>query len=414
MTMTTRSVQRQLPKPREIRELLRFRPVQLRATPRRLAHSLTIDDLRKYARRTTPRAVFDYVDGAAEGEITVDRNTAAFSRATCFPEPLNDVSQPDLSSELFGRRIAMPLVFAPTGYTAMMHHLGEGAVARVAAQSNIPYSLSTVGTTSIEEVRNLSPSGELWFQLYVTNDHQLNAELVQRAADAGYGAILLTVDTSVAGSRLRDDRNGLTIPPTLSAKTFFDMSLHPNWWFNKLTLPTIEFANLRSLRERTSSSNVATSMFDPALNLKTLDWLRSVWPGKLLVKGILTVDAAREVIAHGADGVIISNHGGRQLDRTPATLDALGPIREALGAEPTVLLDGGIRNGQDILIARALGADAVMVGRPYLYGLMAGGEAGVAQAYEILRSQYQRALQLMGLSRTEDLAARHVAYTSQR
>lgn len=410
--MTTRSGTRQLPKPSEIRELVRFRPVQWRATSRRLSHSLTIDDLRKFARRTTPRAVFDYVDGAADGEITVDRNSGAFQRATCFPEPLHDVSHPDLSSELLGRRIAMPLVFAPTGYTAMMHHLGEGAVARVAAQADIPYSLSTVGTTSIEDVRQMSPSGELWFQLYVTNDRALNAELVARAAAAGYGALLLTVDTSVAGSRLRDNRNGLTIPPTLSAKTFLDMSMHPNWWFNKLTLPTIEFANLRGLRERTSSHGVASTLFDPGLNLKTLDWLRSAWPGKLLVKGVLTVDAAREVIAHGADGVIISNHGGRQLDRTPPTLDALAPIREALGADPTILLDGGVRNGQDILIARALGADAVMVGRAYLYGLMAGGEPGVQTAYEILRSQYQRALQLMGLSRTEDLTRRHVQYTS--
>ncbi|GAA5167516.1 alpha-hydroxy acid oxidase [Amycolatopsis dongchuanensis] len=397
---------RRLPRPAEVRELLRFRKVRLGPVERRLTRALTIEDLRRAGRRTTPRAVFDYVDGAADGEVTAARNIAAFEDTVFVPEGLNPVRDPDLSTVLFGREIAFPLVFSPTGYTRMMHHEGEIAVARVAARAGLPYSLSTVGTTNAGELRRAVPDGDHWFQLYLTNERRLNDELVRRARDAGFSTLLLTIDTAVAGRRLKDVRNGLTIPPTLTVRTVLDMARFPAWCFHKLTTPPIGFASLRSFPG--SSADVAAMMFDPGLSYDDLEWLRRVWPGKLLVKGILRPSDARRVVELGADGVVVSNHGGRQLDRTPSTLEVLPEVRDAVGTGPAVLLDGGVRSGQDILAAVALGADAAMVGRAYLYGLMAGGERGVERAVEILRSEYQRALQLLGLDATRKVSGRHV------
>lgn len=397
---------RRLPRPSELRRLVRFRRLQLDPVRRRLDRALTIDDLRRIGRRTTPRAVFEYVDGAADGELTATRNRAAFDSAVFLPEALNPVRAPDLSTTLLGRKIALPLVFAPTGYTRMMHHEGETAVARVAERSGIPYALSTVGTCTAEQVRQAAPAGDNWFQLYLTNDQSLNRKLVDSARDAGFSTMVLTIDTAVAGRRLKDVRNGLTIPPSLSLRTFTDMSRFPYWWFNKLTTPPLGFASLEDFAG--TSADVAQRMFDPGLNESDLEWLREVWPGKLLVKGILRPADAKRVIGLGADGVVVSNHGGRQLDRAPATLHALPEVRAAVGDDVTVLLDGGVRHGQDIAAAVALGADAVLAGRAYLYGLMAGGERGVARALEILRDEYQRTLQLLGLDATRKLSGSHV------
>jgi L-lactate dehydrogenase (cytochrome) len=398
---------RQLPKISEVRELLQFRAPVLDPVRRRLEGALTIEDLRKISRRTTPRAVFDYVDGAAEFEVTAERNLAAFRDVEFVPETLNSVADPDLSTELFGERIAFPLVFAPTGYTRMMHHEGESAVARVAERNNLPYSLSTVGTTTIEEVREAAPNGQNWFQLYLTNNVALNEEMVGRALDSGCKTVVLTVDTAVGGGRHKDTRNGLTIPPSLTVKTFLDMSRFPYWWFNKLTTAPINFALLRDYPG--TSADVAAMLFDPGLEYDDLAWLRKAWPHNLLVKGITNPeDAGRVVKDFGADGVVVSNHGGRQLDRTPATLDVLPAVREAVGSEATLLLDSGVRNGQDIVAAVARGANAVMIGRAYLYGLMAGGERGVERAVEILRTEYRRSLQLLGLRETRQISSRHV------
>jgi L-lactate dehydrogenase (cytochrome) len=372
---------------------------------------LTVRDLRKAAKRTTPRAIFDYVDGAADEEITAARNVAAYRRVTFQPDALTSVAHPDPRVELLGRRISMPLVFAPTGYTRMMHHHGESAVARVAQHVGIPYVLSTVGSTSIEDVRRAAPSGDLWFQLYLTADGSLNETLVLAAQDAGYSTLVLTVDTVVSGMRLRDVVNGLTIPPTLTAKTVFNMSRFPGWLFHKLTTPGITFATLGDAVEgNPTPGQVANLVFDPSLDLTSLDWLRQRWKGRLLVKGVTTSDSARKIMDRGADGVVVSNHGGRQLDRSAATLDVLPAIRAAVG-DATVLIDGGILHGQDIVAGRALGADAVMVGRAYLYGLMAGGEDGVLRTYEILAEEYLRCMQLLGVRRSEDLRATHVAFT---
>ena len=399
-------VDRQWPNVVEVRELLRFRRPELSPVKRRLARALTIDDLRRAARRTTPRAVFDYVDGAADAGITAGQNRQAFIDTVFVPEALHTVADPDLSTTLLGRRLAMPLVLAPTGYSRMMHHEGEAAAARVAQRNGLPYALSTVGTSTVEDVREAAPEGDNWFQLYLTNQRALNNELIDRALAAGCTTVVLTIDTAVGGNRLLDVRNGLTIPPTLTAKTFLDMSRFPSWWVNKLTTRPIDFASVRDFPG--SSADVAALLFDPGLNYEDLAWLRARWPHHLLVKGVLNPADARRVIELGADGVVVSNHGGRQLDRTPATLDALPAIREALGPKATVLLDSGVRTGQDIVAALALGADAVLVGRAYLYGLMAGGERGVQRAVEILQSEYRRSLQLLGLDATSKIKRHHV------
>jgi L-lactate dehydrogenase (cytochrome) len=339
--------------------------------------------------------------------VTARRNVAAFEDTVFLPESLNAVHHPDLSTILLGRTIAMPLVFAPTGYTRMMHHEGEAAVARVAQRSGLPYALSTVGTSTVEDVQQAAPEGDHWFQLYLTNNEALNNELVDRALAAGFTTVVLTIDTAVGGNRVKDVRNGLTIPPSLTVKTFLDMSRFPYWWVNKLTTAPIDFASVRDFPG--SSVDVARLLFDPGLNYEDLRWLRDKWPHHLLVKGILNPADARRVMELGADGVVVSNHGGRQLDRTPATLDVLPAVREAVGADATVLLDSGVRSGQDIVAALAFGADAVMVGRAYLYGLMAGGERGVERMVEILRTEYQRTLQLLGLDATSKIDRRHVS-----
>lgn len=399
---------RQLPKWSELRELLQFRTFEKDPVQRRLARAFTIADLREMAKRTTPKAVFNYTDGAAEEEITIARCRQAYRDIEFSPAVLRDVSDPDPSTELLGRTVDFPLILAPTGYTRMMHNDGEKAVARVAAQNNIPYTLSTVGTTTVEDLAESVPDGNNWFQLYVAKDRRNTEGLLDRVLSAGYKVLMVTVDTQVGGSRVRELRDGLTIPPTLSAKTFADMALHPSWWFDKLTTPPIEFASLRGFGG--NSAEVADQIFDPGLTFEDIAWLRKVWPHKLLVKGIQNVDDAERVVALGCDGVVLSNHGGRQLDRSPTILRILPQVRDRLGNEPTVLIDSGVMSGSDILAAVGLGADAAMVGRAYLYGLMAGGERGAAHAVKILRAQYVRSMQLLGVKSTAGVSRDHVSF----
>ncbi|KOG59448.1 MULTISPECIES: alpha-hydroxy acid oxidase [Streptomyces] len=402
-------VARQRPRWTELREVLRLRRPTLNPVERRLGAALSIDDLRRVAVRTTPRAVFDYVDGAADAEVTARRNRAAFAAVELVPEYLSPVDHPDLSTRVLGREISMPLIFAPTGYTRMMHHEGETAVARVAARHGLPYTLSTVGTSTVEDVAAAAPGGEHWFQLYLTRDERLNAELLDRARAAGFTTVVLTVDTPVAARHLKDIRNGLTIPPSLTLRTLCGMARYPSWALNKLTTAPITFASLSSMTSGAIDAvRVADVVFEPTLNYEHLAWLRANWPHRLLVKGILSPRDARRAVEAGVDGVIVSNHGGRQLDRTPATLTVLPEIREELGPDATVILDSGVRHGQDILTAVALGADAVMIGRAYLYGLMAGGERGVERAVTILREEYSRSLQLLGLNSSAAIARHHV------
>ena len=399
-------VQRRFPRPSELRPLLRPAPFVRDAAERRLRRAGSIADLRAIARRRTPRAVFDYTDGAADGELSLSRARAAYQRVEFNPTVLHDVSTVDTGRDILGKRSALPFAFAPTGFTRMMGHEGEPAVASVAQEVGIPYALSTLGTTTIEGVAAAAPSARKWFQLYIWRDRAPAKELIQRAAAAGYDTLILTVDTPVGGARLRDVRNGLTIPPALSLRTFLDGAMHPNWWFNLLTTEPLVFASLASTEG--TVAELINRVFDPALTMADVDWLRGAWDGKLVIKGIQSVADAKRVTEAGADGVILSNHGGRQLDRAPVPLELVEPTAQALGDRAEVLVDTGIMNGADVLAAVALGARAALVGRAYLYGLMAGGRKGVEKAVTILAGEIVRTLQLIGVNSVDELRPSHV------
>jgi L-lactate dehydrogenase (cytochrome) len=397
---------RRRPRLSELRELLKPRRLPLDPIERRLATAHTIGDLRRVARRHTPRAVFDYTDGAAEQELSLRRAREAFAAVEFRPNVLRDVSDVDLGVEVLGQRSERPFLFAPTGFTRMMQHEGERAVVRVAERTGIPYALSTMGTTSIEDVAAAAPGARRWFQLYVWKDRAASKDLVVRAKEQGYEAVLLTVDTPVGGARLRDIRNGLTIPPSLTLRTFAEGALHPTWWFNLLTTEPLTFASLT--RWEGTVAELLDEIFDATLSLDHLDWLRELWTGPLLVKGVLNAEDAAMVVEHGADGVILSNHGGRQLDRATPPLAVLPRVVDAIGDRAEVFLDTGILNGGDVVAAMAHGATATMVGRAYLYGLMAGGERGVQRAVDILTAEVRRTMRLLGVRSLAELTPAHV------
>jgi L-lactate dehydrogenase (cytochrome) len=392
---------RRLPRPRDIRPLLRLRRPVIDPIERRLRQAQTIGDLRRIAYRHTPRAVFDYTDGAADGELSLRRARQLFRDVEFVPSVLRDVSKLDASSLPLGRKSAQPFGFGPTGFTRLMHHDGETAVGTVAARRGIPYALSTMGTTSIEDLAAAVPSGRRWFQLYVWRDRAPAADLVARAAAAGYEALMLTVDTPVGGNRLRDARNGFTLPPTLSLRTLGDMAFHPRWWGNLLTTPPLTFASLTTWDG--TVNELIDALFDPSMTIDDLAWVRSIWAGPLIIKGIQSVADARLVVEAGADVVLLSNHGGRQLDRAPVPLRLLPEVVAEVGEQAEVWLDTGVMNGADVVACIALGADFVLVGRAYLYGLMAGGERGVDRAAEILSRELARTMRLLGATHISDL-----------
>lgn len=395
---------RRLPRWSEVKPLLRIRqPFGLHS---RVDDAASIGELRQVAKRRTPRAVFDYVDGAADSELSARRNTSAFARAEFLPRVLRDVSTVDPSTEILGRRAALPLVFGPTGFTRMMHHEGEIAVARVAERVGIPYTLATMGTTSPDDLAAAAPGARRWFQLYLWRDRAMSKEFVDRAAAAGFDVLVLTVDTPVSGVRLRDVRNGLTIPPALTLRTLAGMVRHPSWWLNVLTTAPLEFAALHSTEG--SLVDLGDRILDPTIGIADLEWLRSIWPGKLVVKGVQDPADARAVVGAGADAVVVSNHGGRQLDRAAIPLESLPGIREAIGDGAGVYLDGGIRSGSDIVAAVGLGADACLIGRAWLYGLMAGGERGVQRAVELLSEQITRTMALIGAASLREVDGHRV------
>jgi L-lactate dehydrogenase (cytochrome) len=398
--------ERQIPKWSDLKPLLRSKPIELNATKRRLNRALTITDLRSVARRRTPRAVFDYTDGAAEGELSLRRARALFDNLEFCPSVLRDVSVVDTTVSLLGRSSALPFCFAPTGFTRMMNHQGECAVVRVAERYAIPYVLSTLGTTSIEDVAAAAPDARRWFQLYVWKDRTACEELMTRAKAAGFEALMLTVDVPVAGMRLRDIRNGFSIPPSLTAKTVIDAATHPAWWINLLTTTPLSFASLRSW-DRTVAELI-DELFDPTMTVADLEWLRSFWDGPLIVKGIQTVGDARRMADAGADAIVLSNHGGRQLDRAPVPLRLVPDVVDAVGDRTEVWLDTGVMSGADIVASVALGAKTTLVGRAYLYGLMAGGERGVERAAEILSREIRRTMQLLGVRSLRELCPQHV------
>lgn len=392
---------RQLPRWSELRPLMRPQPVRLSPTRRRLERCQTIWDLRAAARRQAPRPVFDYTDGAAEAEISLRRARRLFRDLEFRPSVLHDVSKVDTTATMLGAESAFPFAFAPTGFTRLMHHEGECAVARVAQRRGIPYGLSTLGTTSIEDVAAAAPAGHKWFQLYVYRDRAAGADLAARAKAAGFDALLVAVDAPVSGARLKDKRNGFAIPPALTLKSMAGISMHPAWWMNLLTTEPLKFASFASW-DRTVGE-LMDYLLDPAMTIADLEWMRSIWPGPLVIKGIQTVQDARRVVDAGADAVVLSNHGGRQLDRTVAPVDLIVPVREAVGPEVPLLVDSGVRHGSDIAVALALGADGCAIGRAYLYGLMTGGEAGVDKALGMLAAQFRRTLQLLGVRSAREL-----------
>jgi L-lactate dehydrogenase (cytochrome) len=399
-------VTRRLPRPSELAPLLRPAPFVRDATARRLRRAASVADLRALARQRTPRAVFDYCDGAADGELSIRRAREAFARVEFRPSVLRDVSSVDTGRDILGERAALPFAFAPAGFTRMLHTEGERAVASVAEDIGVPYALSTMGNTTIEDLAAAAPGARLWFQLYLSRDRSFGKDLVQRAAAAGYDTLMLTVDTPAGGARLRDVRNGLSIPPALTLRTFVDGARHPHWWFDLLTTEPLTFSSLAA--GGSTPEEIIDRVFDPGLTLADVEWLRDTWPGKLLIKGVQNVDDALRVVDAGADGVILSNHGGRQLDRAPVPLELVEPTVQALGGRAAVLVDTGVTNGGDVLAAVALGATAVLVGRAYLYGLMAGGRAGVVKVAEILRADIVRTLQLLGVTSVDELGPQHV------
>ncbi|MBD3780164.1 MAG: alpha-hydroxy-acid oxidizing protein [Micrococcales bacterium] len=383
-----------------------MRPLELDPVARRLSRAYTVGDLRTVARARTPRSVFDYVDGAAEAEVSLRRARRVLRDVEFRPSVLRDVGDVDLSTTVLGRTAQAPFLYAPTGFTRMMQHEGERAVARSAARTGVPYTLSTMGTTSIEELADAAPDGRNWFGLYVWKDRGASTELMERARVAGYEALVITVDVPVGGARLRDNRNGFSIPPALSVKTVVDGALHPSWWLNFLTTEPLRFATLDSWQG--TIEELASHMFDPTVELADLAWVREHWDGPLVVKGVQTVADAERVVGAGADAVVLSNHGGRQLDRAPVPLTLVPETVQALGDRAEVYVDTGFSNGADIVAAVALGARAVMLGRAYLYGLMAGGERGVDRVGTILITEIARTLRLLGVRSLAELTPDHV------
>ncbi|GAA4530799.1 alpha-hydroxy acid oxidase [Nonomuraea ferruginea] len=368
-----------------------------------LAGAADVADVRRLARRRAPRVVFDYVDGAAEGELSTARAAEAFARVEFRPHVLRDVARVDTGTEILGRRVSMPVVLGPTGFTRMMHRAGERAVARAAARAGVPYTLSTMGTTSARDVAAAAPGGWNWFQLYVVRDRGRVREWLRQAREAGMDVLVVTVDVPVAGGRLRDVRNGMTMPPSLRWGGLAQAMTRPAWWFGFLTGEPLRFATVEGAPD--DLAGITNLMFDPAVTLRDLEWIRSEWGGRLLVKGVQRVDDAEELVAAGVDGLVVSNHGGRQLDRSPTPLELLPEVAAAVGDRTEVFLDGGVRSGADVAAAVALGARACLVGRAYLYGLMAGGEAGVDRVLAMLRGELVRTLALLGASGVDGLDA---------
>lgn len=360
----------------------------------KLLRAQTIDDLAQIAKKRTPKVVFDYVEGGAVDEIAYSRSRDAFTRIEFNTRVMRDVSKIDTSEKILGKTVDIPICFAPTGYTRLMHHVGEPAVANVAIKKNLIYALSTMGTTSPEELATAVPNSRRWFQLYIMKNRSDSLAIIKQAKDNGFEALVLTVDTPVPGLRYRDNRNGLTVPPKIRINTVFAIARKPIWWLNLFTTGKLEFAAFRGWDK--PLSELGGLIFDPSTTMKEISWLRSVWKGPIIVKGIQSVDDAKAVAKLGIQGIILSNHGGRQFDRGQVPLEILSDVVKAVGNKVEIYIDGGIMSGLDALGAIALGAKAVFIGRAYLYGAMANGEAGVEQVIEIMRREFENGMALSG------------------
>jgi L-lactate dehydrogenase (cytochrome) len=399
-------MKRRIIRPSELMSLMKFKKPQLNAKKRRLSGALTIYDLRDIAKRRTPKAAFDYTDGAAEAELSLARARHAFEDIEFHPSILRDVSTVDTATTILGGTSAMPFGIAPTGFTRLMQAEGEIAGAGAAGAAGIPFTLSTLGTASIEDVRAANPDGRNWFQLYVMREREISYGLVERAAAAGFDTLMFTVDTPVAGARLRDKRNGFSIPPQLTLGTIINALPRPWWWIDFLTTSPLEFASLSSTGG--TVGELLDSAMDPSINFDDLTTIRGMWPGKIVIKGVQNVEDSKKLANLGVDGILLSNHGGRQLDRAPIPFHLLPEVVREVGKDTDVMVDTGIMNGADIVASMALGAKFTLIGRAYLYGLMAGGRAGVDRAIEILSDQVVRTMKLLEVASIAELEPKHV------
>lgn len=399
-------IKRRFPNPVDLAQLMKFKSPTWNPTERRLKEAHTIYDLRDIAKRRTPTAPFDYTDGSADQEISIARARQAFEDVEFQPRVLRDVSDVDLTSMVLGKKVSMPFGIAPTGFTRMMNTEGEIAGCQAAEAAGIPFSLSTMGTRSIEEVAEAAPTGRNWFQLYMWKDREQSIALVDRAAAAGFDTLMLTVDVPAAGARLRDKRNGMTIPPALTLGTIINALPRPAWWMNFLTTDPLKFASLDSWNG--TVGELLDKMFDPTITFEDLKWIRSQWKGKLVVKGIQNIEDAKLAVKAGADAVVLSNHGGRQLDRAPIPFHLVPEAVKQIGKDAEVHVDTGIMHGQDIIASIAKGAKFTLVGRAYLYGLMSGGREGVDKMISILHSDMVRTMKLLGVRSLAELEPGHV------
>ena len=409
--MSQIKVKRRIPSPKDLAQLLKFRKVIFSPRKRRLSRALTIYDLRAIAKKRTPQAPFDYTDGGADTESSLTRARDAYEKLEFQPKILLNVKDVDLSVNMLGKKMSMPLGIAPTGFTRMMQTEGEYAGACAAQDAGIPFTLSTMGTRSIEDVAKAAPNGRNWFQLYMWKDRDRSMALVDRARAAGFDTLVLTVDVPVAGARLRDVRNGMTIPPSLTVKTILNAIPRPAWWINFLTTDPLKFASLDSWNG--TVAELLDSMFDPTVTYEDLKWIRSQWQGNLVVKGIQNVDDAVMSAEAGADAIILSNHGGRQLDRAPVPLHLLPEVVKAVGNKAEIHVDTAIMHGSDVVAALATGAKFTWIGRAYLYGLMAGGKPGVDKTLEIMRTQITRTMKLLGARTVAELNPDHVRFIAR-
>ncbi len=385
---------RQFPDLPHFASLIEWKLPTLFRTRAKIARAITIDDLAKIAKRKVPKVVFDYVEGSALDEVSYSRSRQVFNQVEFTAHTLRDVSKIDPTIEIFGKKVYLPILFSPTGYTRFMHHVGEPAVAAVAQENNMIYSLSTMGTTSPSELAQQVPDVRRWFQLYVMQNRDDSMSVIKQAKDSGFEALILTVDTPVSGIRVRDIKNGLTIPPRIRLSTVFAIAMKPVWWLNLFTTKKLEFAAFRGWNK--SLVELAAAIFDPSTKFEDVKWLQSVWSGPIIVKGVQNLEDAKELAKMGISGIILSNHGGRQLEKGPVPLELLPLVVKEVGANVDIYIDGGVMSGQDAYAAVAMGAKAVFVGRAYLYGIMAGGERGVQKAVEILKRDFINTMALTG------------------
>ena len=381
---------------------------------KRIENCHDIGDLRVAAQKSVPRVVFDFLDGAADDEISMRDNSSSFGQYDLLPEVLTDVSDIDMTTTVMGQRMPLPLILAPTGLSRLFHPQGERAVATAAAYAGLTYSLSSGSSVSIEEIGALT-DGPKWFQIYVWKDRGLVGEFIARARAANYQALCLTVDVQVYGNRQRDLYNGMTTPIRPTPKLAFDLISHPLWWMHLMTKGQPQLANVKDKMgayrdDLNSQAAYINRQFDQSVTWDDAAWMIQEWGGQFAIKGILTPADALRAIEIGATGIIVSNHGGRQLDHAATPIDVLPSIVDAVSGRADVILDGGIRRGTDILKALALGAKACMAGRPYLYGLAAGGEAGVSRALEIFTSEIQRDMSLLGVAQISEIGAQHIQH----